>query len=180
MNFITKYIDTETINNKYIIKLTVNHFAKTVQEISDLQDWLKQTDKSLYITIDKEHAKRSLNANAYMWVLVNQIADVLGKSKDETYIQMLTDYGQREPELIRVVADALTILKRATNNHCVVVDIISGDPVYYDVAILIGSSNYNTKDMATLLDGVISEAKELGIDTATPSEIAKMKERWGK
>ena len=42
-----------------------------------------------------------------------------------------------------------------------------------------GSSQYNTEEMAHFIDGVVSECKELGIDTITPTEIKQMKERWG-
>jgi hypothetical protein len=36
-----------------------------------------------------------------------------------------------------------------------------------------------TSEMSILLDGIISEAKELDIATETPDQIAKMKELWG-
>ena len=37
-----------------------------------------------------------------------------------------------------------------------------------------GSHEYNTKEMSDLLNGLISECKEMGIETATPEEIARM------
>ena len=40
--------------------------------------------------------------------------------------------------------------------------------------------NYSTKDMARLIDGTVYTAQELGIQTMTPDEIAKMKSLWGK
>jgi hypothetical protein len=42
-----------------------------------------------------------------------------------------------------------------------------------------GSSLYNTLEMSKLIDGIVSEAKELDIQTATPEELRIMKERWG-
>ena len=41
-----------------------------------------------------------------------------------------------------------------------------------------GSSLYDTLEMSRLIDGVVSDAQELGIDTMTPEEIREMKERW--
>ena len=32
--------------------------------------------------------------------------------------------------------------------------------------------------MATLIDGVVSECKELGIETLTPRELEVMKQKW--
>ena len=48
------------------------------------------------VKIDKHREKRSLNANAYLWKLVTEIGNVLNKSKEEVYLQMLIDYGQSE------------------------------------------------------------------------------------
>lgn len=44
----------------------------------------------------------------------------------------------------------------------------------------VGSSKYDTEEMAKLIDGVIEEAKALDIETATPEELARMKEEWGR
>jgi len=44
----------------------------------------------------------------------------------------------------------------------------------------LGTHTYNTKEMAIFIDGVIAEAKDLGIETKTPKEIAEMKSLWGK
>ena len=43
-----------------------------------------------------------------------------------------------------------------------------------------GSHTYDTKEMSRLIEGTVSEAKELGIDTRTPEEIALMTEEWGR
>ena len=43
-----------------------------------------------------------------------------------------------------------------------------------------GSSTYTSTEMATLIDGVISECKDMGIETATPAELARMMGEWGK
>lgn len=36
----------------------------------------------------------------------------------------------------------------------------------------------DTKEMARLIDGVVAEAQELGIETRTPDEIAQLKSLW--
>ena len=43
-----------------------------------------------------------------------------------------------------------------------------------------GSSTYNTAEMARFIDGIVSEARWLGIETMTPAEIERMKTAWGK
>ena len=41
-----------------------------------------------------------------------------------------------------------------------------------------GSSQYDTAQMSRLIDGIVSEAQDLGIETATPEELARMKGEW--
>ena len=45
--------------------------------------------------------------------------------------------------------------------------------------VMRGSHTYDTKEMSELIKGTVEEAKELGIETATPQEIKEMEERWG-
>ena len=49
--------------------------------------------------------KRSLDANAYFWVLVGKIADKLRASKDEIYFEMLKKYGQSITVTVRAGLD---------------------------------------------------------------------------
>ena len=41
-----------------------------------------------------------------------------------------------------------------------------------------GSSEYDSREMAVLIDGIISEAKELDIETLPPAEVERLKEMW--
>ena len=42
-----------------------------------------------------------------------------------------------------------------------------------------GSSEYDSREMAVLIDGIVSEAKELGIETLPNDEIERIKKLWG-
>lgn len=149
-------------------------------DISDLKAVIANK-KLLAIECKEYRKKRSLDANSYAWLLIGKIADVLRTSKEEIYIKMLTRYGQREKQLISIIAEeeALKMIYRATNNHCCEVgESELNGKTFKHLAILIGSSQYDSKQMGILIDGIISEAKELGIETMTPSEIAELKSRW--
>lgn len=126
------------------------------------------------IEIKKHRSKRSLNANNYLWVLVNELGNVLNLDKEEVYLQMLRRYGQSE--LVSVLA---------TIN-------VKGFFKYYDEAgrtilngkefvhykIYKGSSEYDTKEMSILIDGVVSECEALGISTMTRDELELLKSNW--
>lgn len=136
--------------------------------------WLFNQDKEQLFDIKKHRERRSLNANAYCWALIGKIADALSASKDEIYILMLKRYGQHE--FVSVISD---------------ID-VKGYFKYYETAgksylqgkefthyrVFKGSSEYDSREMAILIDGIISEAKELEIETLPPTEIERLKTLW--
>lgn len=136
-------------------------------------------NKRLTAEIKQYRCKRSLDSNSYAWVLIGKIADVVNASKEEVYTRMLERYGQREEKLISVVSEAVDMVFRATNNHCSIVgESELGDKVFVHLAILIGSSKYDSKQMTTLIDGIVSECKELDIETLPPEELEAMNMKW--
>ena len=58
--------------------------------------WLLNQKEDTLFEVKEYKEKRSLNANNYAWKLMTEIGNVLRKSKEEVYLQMLIDYGQRE------------------------------------------------------------------------------------
>ena len=136
-----------------------------------------QNGKLLDVKIDVYREKRSLAANSMAWVLINQIADVQRTDKNAVYFEMLTRYGQREEQMFTIRQDAYQTFCRAVDNHCCVVGV---NGLYLDVAVLIGSSRYNTRQMAILIDGIISDAKAIGIDVISESDKDLMLRDWGK
>jgi hypothetical protein len=112
--------------------------------------------------------------------LIGKIADTLKSSKEEVYIEMLTRYGQREPQLVSVVEEGVPAIRRATQNHCTIVgeSELNGKE-FVHLAILRGSSTYSTKEMSILIDGIVSDAKDLGIETIPEEELKSLKESWG-
>ena len=53
-----------------------------------------------------------------------------------------------------------------------------GEKEFIHYALLKGSHLYDTKEMSVLIDGVVGEAKEQGIETMTPDDLKRMKEAW--
>ena len=43
-----------------------------------------------------------------------------------------------------------------------------------------GSSGYNTSEMSALIDGVVSECKEMGIETLPPEELERMMDAYDR
>ena len=153
------------------ITLSVNEEAAA----KDLYDELHEAEK-LSFKIDKYREKRSLNANNYAWKIMTEIGNVVRASKDEVYLEMLKRYGQSE--IISVLAhipigEYVKYCEEAGEST------LNGK-LFKHYKVYKGSSEFDSREMSIFLDGVVSEAKEMGIQTMTPDEIAKLKSLWGE
>lgn len=155
--------------------------------IEGLQDALKfaQTAHDLIgedidIEVKKHRQKRSLNANAYLRVLEGKIADALDADKNEIHNDMLCRYGQYQTDETGNVMYCLykqdidyrgyeTLHLKPTGHSEK-----KGNVLYQWYAVIKPSHEYDSQEMAKLIDGVVSEAKELDIETLTPDEIKRM------
>lgn len=132
-------------------------------------------EEKLSFKIDKYKEKRSLNANNYAWKIITEIANVIRESKETVYLDMLKRYGQGE--IISVLAhipigEYIKYCEEAGEST------LNGK-VFKHYKVYKGSSEFDTKEMSIFIDGIVSEAQELGIDTKTPDEIARLKSLWG-
>lgn len=141
-------------------------------------------DALLDIEIKKHRNKRSLSANAYFHVLVNKIASESGRSEESTKKALVLEYGALAKD-----EDGLTVGFKLPSS--VDVDTIYPYVKCFDTRME-GGKKFNcylvykqthdmdTKEMSHLIDGAIDEAKELGIETDTPEQIARYKEAWSQ
>lgn len=133
--------------------------------------YLFQQDREKVFEVREHKQKRSLTANAYFWVLVNEIANVTKQSKDEIHLQMLKEYGQNEVFSIRSDIDVSRYLKYYEE---IGKGKVNGKE-FTHYRVFKGSSEMDSREMAILIDGVVQEAEQLGIPTLTPAEIARLK-----
>ena len=151
------------------ITFAVNEKAELMQGYDALKDV-----ELLTIEAKPFRKKRSLNANAYAWKLITDIAEVIRAPKDEVYLKMLKRYGQSE--LISVISNIpigeyIKYYERAGEST------LNGK-TFTHYRVYKGSSEFDTREMAVLIDGIVEDAKELGIRTETPEEIERMKSLW--
>ena len=144
------------------------------QTALDMVDTLREYDK-LSVKIDRYRQKRSLNANAYAWTLIGKIADKIRSSKEEVYLTMLKEYGQSD--LVSVLAHIP--VKSYFKYYEEAGESSLNGKLFKHYRVYKGSSEFDTREMSIFIDGIVSEAKNLGIETLTPNEIAKMKDLWG-
>ncbi len=130
----------------------------------------------LRLTAQKWREKRSKDANAYFFVLVGKIAQRLNLSVTECHNKAIADYGQPDEEAGTILLrDSIDWMKMEQLHLKPVPGIeVVGDEFYCRYMIMRGSHTYDTAEMAALIDGTISEAKALGIETLTPAQLEEM------
>lgn len=161
----TKYLGDE----KWLLTLEVDEEPKVFDDLKD---------EELSIELKKYRKKRSLDANAYCWVLCSEIAKRLNTSKDEIYEEMIQRYSEfdRREDGGYVTITMLSIIPiERLGGHW---RKIGDEGKFSSYMRLLGSSEMNTEQMSHLIDGIVSEARELGIDTETPEEIERIKNLW--
>lgn len=130
--------------------------------------------------ITKAKKKRSLDANAYMWVLIGKIAAAVGIPSDEVYRRAIREAGCYTP--LPIKAEAVEEFSRIWAGHGTgwFIEVVDDSklPGFKLVKAYNGSSTYDTGQMSRLIDNVVQDAKELGIETMTERELSLLKDGW--
>lgn len=137
---------------------------------------LLELDENKKYEIKEHKQKRSLDANAYYWHLINELANVLRVSKEELHFKMLKEHSQRLivtlPELCNPEGyfKYFEEYKRGKLKGQAVVQYLVYKP----------SSEMNSKEFSILLDGLVQECREMDIPTLEDLKIKKMIEEMEK
>lgn len=151
-----------------------NDFKLLVDEMNGLE--------KLSIEVKPFRQRRSLDANAYCWVLIDRIAEKVNASKEDVYRQYITNIGGNS-EVVCVKNNAVERLCDGWRRNGIGWQTETFDSKILgctNVILYYGSSVYDTAQMSRLLDLIIGDCKALGIPTETPNEIARLKAMWGE
>ena len=147
-----------------------------------IMSFLEVMKQKVYTCIIKERVKkRSLDANAYMWVMVGKIAAAVLATPEEIYRDLLKDIGDNY-EVFAVrneFVEKFPDIWAADHIGWIAENIgPSNEKGHTNFRCFYGSSVYDTKQMSRLIDRVIQECKELGIETLSEMELSRLKEEW--
>lgn len=126
--------------------------------------------------IVRRRKKRSNDANALCWKLCTEIANVLRADKDSIYVEMLKRYGQSDIW----AASPETRPEQHFKYYDYFGKRMIKDKEVYFYTVYRGSSEYDTREMSILLDGIIDEAKNLDIEVISEREKSLLLDEWGK
>ena len=155
-------------------------------EVNELNDFKQLVDdmngcEKLSIEIKPFRKRRSLDANAYFFVLADKLAEKLNISKVEVYRNAIREIGGVS-ETVCVKNEAVDKLCEAwsekgigwqTDTFTSKIEGCTNVILYY------GSSTYDTAQMSRLISNIVQDCKDQGIETATPNEIANLLSLWG-
>lgn len=136
-------------------------------------------DYDVKIEIKKKH--RTLDQNAYMWTLISKIASKLGRSNLDVYRHYVTDYGVGT--IVPIKEDAIGRWFEVWQSKgygwlCEDMGECRNTKGYHNIKSYYGTSTYTTTEMNRMLDAIIYDAREQGIPTDTPNEVARLKALW--
>ena len=141
----------------------------------------KHKDKLYDLEVKEHRKKRSLDANAYCWTLINKIADALRITPVEIYRQAIQNIGGNY-EIIPIKEEAADHFKQiwqAQGLGWPCVDMgkskIQG---YRNLRAYYGSSTYDTRQMSQLIDNLVQDCRALDIEVKSEEEIASLMGGW--
>lgn len=152
----------------------------------DAKKFVGEMKQRKYVAEIKEYReKRSLDANAYCWVLLGKLAAKLSTPKvpvtpEQVYRQAIRDVGDNY-EVTPIRDEALDRWKQIWQSNgigWICEEFPSKIEGYTNVRNFYGSSVYDKAQMSRLIDIIVEECKLQGIETMTPVELARLTEEW--
>ena len=150
----------------------------TRENVGALYDELHETDVDG--TVKKHREKRSLDANAYFWVLVDRLAEKTQIPKTDIYRRYIREIGGNH-EMVCVIDSAVEKLRNGWEHNGLgwQTDTMPSRVLgCTNVILYYGSSTYNTRQMSHLIDMAVQDCKAVGIETLTPQQLDALKEDW--
>lgn len=139
-------------------------------------DFEQLRENDVEVSIKKYRARRSLDANAYAWVLIDKIAARMGLSKVDVYRDHIRQIGGIS-EIVCVRDKAVQRLREGWQKNGLgwqTETMPSKIEGCTNVVLYYGSSTYDTRQMSALIDLLVETAKSVGIETMSPEELESL------
>lgn len=162
------------------ITFTTDEKIKAIAELASYIDSL-ESGKEYVLTIKENRKKRSLDANAYCWVLLDKLASQLHESKEAIYKSYIKEIGGNS-EIVCIKTEAAEKLCGAWERNGLgwqTDTMPSKLKNCTNVVLYYGSSVYDTEQMSRLIDLIVQDCQTLGIETKDPAELERLVEEWG-
>ncbi len=151
--------------------------------INKVKKFIAELDKLHTCVIKRHRNKRSLDANGYYWKLCGELSAKLNIPPVEIYRQHIQNIGNNY-EILPLKNEAVEKFCEAWQRNGMgwLTNTLGPSKLegYINIMAYYGSSTYDSKQMSQLIDLLVTDCKEQGIETATPEEIERMKQQYGR
>ncbi len=141
----------------------------------------KMKPKVYDLTIREHRKKRSLDANAYAWVLIGKLADAMRIPPTLVYTNAIQSIGGNY-EVIPIREEAVDKFREVWTKQGLGWPCVDMGPSkiqgYRNLRAYYGSSTYDTRQMSMLIDSLIQDCKALDIETLSEEKLSAMMEGW--
>ena len=139
-----------------------------------LIEFLYIQDKDKLYEVKEYKKKRNNNQNSRYWKLINELSLKTKISVEELHFNMLKSYSQRYEILVPADKEIRGIEYYERKSK-----IIKDGREFYVYHVYTPSHELKTDEFAILLDGLIQEAIQQGIDVRSPEEIKRDEVMYG-
>lgn len=162
-----------SLDGAQILSFAVSNDCRTLFDV--------YREKDLTVCVKEYRQKRSLDANAYFWVLCDELSVVLKIPKEDIYRQYIKNVGGNSyisPVLLTEKDKAIRFWEsRGLGWFCEDTG-TSKLQGCTNIVFYAGSSTFDTAQMSRLIDSIVEDCKSVGIETMTPEELSRIKEEW--
>jgi len=154
----------------------------TISTREDCGKLMDELGADIDVTVKKHRQRRSLDANAYAWVLIDKLAARMGITKTEAYQQAVRNVGGNS-DIVCIRDKAVAKLREGWEKNGVgwVTDTFPSKLAgCTNVILYYGSSTFDTEQMSRMIDNIVQDCKALGIETMPPDKLAAMLEEYGQ
>ena len=162
----------------FIIKPVREDIGKAMALIKGLMN------RQYTLEIKQFRNKRSLDANQKMWALINEMSTMIKLTPEEIYQGYIPDVGNNYRVFPVKPEDINEFAADWCNGHigrmvedmgpCRLRDLRG----YHNLRCYKGSSEYDTQTFSRLLELVMQDCKQLGIETMSERERSLLMEEW--
>lgn len=160
-------------------KLPAVWFELPGRELLDRFRGLEGKSLEGYVMTIKKPRAKSLNANAYMWLLCDKIARKTGVAKEDVYRKAVREAGAFTDAVVKKEDAGRICAAWESNGVGWFAETHGSQGAAALIRLYQGSSIYDGEQMGRLVDYIVDEAKYLNIETMTSKETERLKQLWG-
>ena len=169
-------VSFDYVSGKPLVTFVLNEQGQARSMVDELK-----SQEKLTLKFGKFKQKRSLDANAYCWVLIGKIAEKTGVPKSEIYRKAIREIGGNF-DIVCIKQEAAESLRKGWEHNGLgwqTDEMLSKLDGCTNVVLYYGSSTYDVEQMSRLIENVIQECDAQGIETKSQSEIDSLLNSWG-